>query len=115
MIAEEAMDDSRFDNWTRRRFGLAIGGLAAGVSGLPGLRAIGVEAGKGKRCRKLQQPCKPSGKKKRCCKGQGLLCEIVVGLNGRFCCRSVGAACTEKADCCGFLECVDGECSEDVN
>lgn len=104
------MDGSRFDAWTRRAFGLAVGGLFA----LPAIRGRDVAAKSKKRCKKLQQACKPSGKKKRCCKGQGLLCEIVVGLNGRFCCRGVGAQCTEKADCCGFLACVDGECSEEV-
>jgi hypothetical protein len=109
------MEDSRFDAWTRRGFGLALGGLAGRVASFPGAWPTDAEAKSKKRCRKLQQACKPNGKKKRCCKGQGLLCEIVVGLNGRFCCRSVGAACTEKTDCCGFLECVDGACSEEVN
>ena len=105
------MDATRFDAWTRRRFGLAAGGAVAAALGLGG--PIESEAGKKKmRCRKLQQSCKPSGRKKRCCKGKGLLCEIVVGLNGRHCCRGVGAACTETADCCGFLDCGGGTCNE---
>ena len=31
------MDDSRFDAWTRRRFGLAAGGLSASLLGLVSL------------------------------------------------------------------------------
>lgn len=79
------MDGSRFDAWTRRGLGLTAAGLAASLSGVPGFGATDAEAKK-KRCKKLQQACKPGAKKKRCCKRQGLLCEIVVGLEGRHCC-----------------------------
>lgn len=105
------MNGSRFDAWTRRGLGLAAAGLVASLSGAPGFGATDAEAKK-KRCRKLQQACKPGARKKRCCKGQGLLCEIVVGLEGRHCCLGVGAACTETADCCGFLDCGGGTCNE---
>jgi hypothetical protein len=105
-IAEEdGMDGMEFDAWTRRRFGVAAGGLAASLLALAG--AIDTDAGKRKRKRrrKRKKRCKPLGAgckqngKKRCCKT--LACEE--GANR--CCRKLRAICANEAECCGNLEC----------
>jgi hypothetical protein len=127
------MDASRFDAWTRRRFGLALG---RGTASLLGLAVFGATAAKKhkhkhkkKRCKKSLQSC--VGKKK-CCKGltceagpnhcckpvQGTCtaptdccgdqcCTTVDGLSGTHCCGGLTAPCTEKADCCGNLICAE--------
>jgi hypothetical protein len=108
---EESMDGSQFDAWTRRRFGLAAGGLSAALLGVVGLD--GTEAKKKhkhkkkKKCKKLGVGCNPTGKKKRCCKN--LLCEPALMIGGNRCCLTDGLPCTNLEDCCsGF--CLDDEC-----
>ncbi len=59
------MDGSTFDAWTRRRFGLAAGGVLAALASLHGASA---KKKRGKRCKKLCAGCKPGGKRK-CCDG----------------------------------------------
>jgi hypothetical protein len=49
-----AVDASRFDAWTRRRFGLAAGGATLS---LLGLLVPGQDTAANKRCKKLGKPC----------------------------------------------------------
>jgi hypothetical protein len=92
------MDHTRFDAWTRRRFGLAAGGLAAMVLGLAGIEDAQTKK-KRKRCRKLGRKCKPGGKRKCCGK---LNCDAT-GFGGelpRVCCKTKGKPCGDERDCC---------------
>lgn len=97
------MNDSRFDTWTRRRFGIAAGGMTAALLNLPG--GTSVEAGKSKRKRRRKKRCKPLGAgcaqngKKRCCKT--LACEE----GSNRCCRKLRAICGGGDECCGGLQC----------
>jgi hypothetical protein len=131
------MDDGHFDAWTRRRFGLGLGGLAAG---LLGVAAPGAAAKKGK-------PKDCSKKKKQKCRRQGRVCEkgkCVVVCNARnsacradvvqicgnprdFCVCSPlaggGFTCAEQrpdecpafSECIGDLDCAGGEACVDVS
>jgi hypothetical protein len=102
------MDGSRFDAWTRRRFGAAAGGLAGSLLGLAAFTGTAAK----KRCRKLGEPCKQDGsRKKKCCKGKGLQCREDPPLEFR-CCRKGGEPCTdsgEASQCCS-LDCREGTC-----
>ncbi|MCC7021923.1 MAG: hypothetical protein IT338_03805 [Thermomicrobiales bacterium] len=128
------MDGSRFDAWTRRRFGLAAGGLAASLLGLAGFEETEAKRKK-KRCKKLNKPCKPKGKKKRCCKklscsapfgapdnhccraGANVPCTTATAgecctrrCNGNTCfCKSLGEQCTSSGQCCS-RKCTAGNC-----
>ncbi|MGH2616809.1 MAG: hypothetical protein ACRDJC_16360 [Thermomicrobiales bacterium] len=96
------MDAHRFDAWTRRRFGLATGGVLAAALGLAAFDAA--EAGKKrrrkkrKRCVKLLQPCRIGGRK--CCHRH--VCQSFnAGANGTFfCCKGQGQPCTTSDQCC---------------
>ena len=107
------MDGSRFDAWTRHRFGLAAGSLAGSLLGLTRLAGNGARAKKKKqRCRAEQDVCKSSGKR-RCCKG--LLCQgPFLGPGRPRCCRKGLAACQKNNQCCS-AECVDGKCACKTN
>jgi hypothetical protein len=102
------MAGSRFDAWTRRRFGFAAGGLVASLFGgatLDGLAARRKRRQRKHRCRKAARPCKPGGKR-RCC--DGLLCREITG-SGRRCCKNPTEPCTRFDQCCsGF--CFEGAC-----
>jgi hypothetical protein len=102
------LDGSRFDAWTRRRFGLATGGAA--VASLLG--SIGVHEAeakkkrkKKKKCRKLQQSCDQSNKKKKCCNKNQLCAQVSHLGSGNHCCKQRGQGCSEDADCCGSDRC----------
>jgi hypothetical protein len=102
------MDDSRFDVWTRRRFGLAMGGGIASLLGLSALddaRARKNKRKRKKRCKKLKQGCNPGGVKKSCCKGRDLACAEFPNLSGNRCCRKARGSCQDAEDCCGDLSC----------
>jgi hypothetical protein len=106
------MDASRFDAWTRRRFGLAVGGVAAALFGLAerGEVAAKKRHKKKKRCRKLGDAC-TQGSKHKCC--NGATCDLVGdgGVLQTFCCHENGGACTEDVECCQGNFCgVDGIC-----
>ncbi|MGH2617060.1 MAG: hypothetical protein ACRDJC_17635 [Thermomicrobiales bacterium] len=102
------MDSSRFDAWTRRRFGLATGGAVAVVLSLSTIDGAKAKKTKRKRrCKKLGGLCKPSGK--RTCCGQ-LRCDKKIPTAPSFCCQKLGASCTDSLHCCGDTGCVDGEC-----
>jgi hypothetical protein len=115
------MDGSRFDAWTRRGIGLALGGGVISALGLS-LRddATAKKKKKKKRCKKLKQACQP-GSKTKCC--QDLACGESVALPlGTHCLRRAQGACADASEClapslcddghCCFLE-EDGPCSED--
>jgi hypothetical protein len=119
------MDAKRFDAWTRRRFGLGAGGLAASLLGFQGLdEAEGKKRhkadakdnkhkhhhrkhkGKGPKCKKAGTGCKP--KKRRCC--NGLTCQAVPGFGSLRCCAGTGAACSQPQECCSGV-CTGGACT----
>jgi hypothetical protein len=91
------MDGSHFDAWTRRRFGVAAGGLAGSLLAQAG--TPGAEAKKGKKkkkkCGKLNASCNQN--KKTCCCGYE--CFEPNG-GGARCCRTVGFPAASAGDCC---------------
>ena len=121
------MDGSRFDAWTRRRFGLVAGGFAAVLAGLiPGGEDVAArKKRRKKRCKKLGQRCTQGGKKKccrkpcarpfgltqedRCCKGGGesctpgpdsACCTGICGVSGECFCKTAGQGCDRDGQCC---------------
>jgi hypothetical protein len=64
---ESAVDDSRFDAWTRRHIGLAAGGFAALLLGRAGLDPAGTQAKKRKSKRKRCRQKKRTFCAGRCC------------------------------------------------
>ena len=93
------MDGSRFDLWTRRRFGMAAGG--ATVALLAGTRSATVakkNKKKKKRCKRLLDPCSPGGKRK-CCKTLTCLPQTFMGSDFR-CCKPLNASCGADDECC---------------
>lgn len=131
------MDGSRFDAWTRRRFGLAAGGVAAALTGLiPTGEDAAAKNKRKKRCRKLGQVCTPGGKKKccgdrfcarsftftvadRCCKGGGerctgeedaTCCTGLCTLAGECFCKTGGQSCDRNGQCCS-RKCSGGKCT----
>jgi hypothetical protein len=99
------MDGSRFDAWTRRRVGLAAGGVTIVLLGLADADVRAKKKQKKKqRCRTLNQSCRRGGKRQRCCRG--LACDegkVVTG--GLSCCRGFQAECDSENQCCGALKC----------
>jgi hypothetical protein len=83
-----AMDDDRFDTWTRRRFGRLASLFIAGAP----------RATDAARCKKPGSTCSRRGK--RCC--GSLKCDqtVVDGAAGKFCCKREGATCTSGEPCC---------------
>ena len=131
------MDGSRFDAWTRRRIGLAAGGVAAALGGLIPLGEDGTAKKKRKkRCRKLGRLCTQGGKKKccgnrfcarpftfpvedRCCKGGGEQCTVEEAstcctgeclLTGECFCKTGGQPCDRNGQCCS-RKCSGGTCT----
>jgi Chaperone of endosialidase len=100
------MDDTRFDAWTRRRFGFAAGGLAAAVLGLAGSEDAQTKKKNKKRCKKLGAGCKPGGKRK-CC--GTLRCDQISFEPSpkTRCCRKEGDPCGDHLHCCDNLCCQD--------
>ena len=112
------MDGSQFDAWTRRRVGLAAGGLAGSLLSLEAVKVAAAKKKKKKaRCKRDGQDC---GGKQKCC--TDLVCRPIEGLNGRHCCRDVDQQCTAMAQCCSGLcegvcvcKSVDSACFVDNN
>jgi hypothetical protein len=103
------MDATRFDAWTRRRFGTTAAGAIAGLLGLAERRtATGKKKRKRKsrkrKCEKLGTRCNPRNDRQVCC--GALFCQQVPELGGNRCCQSRFATCSRDADCCANLECV---------
>jgi hypothetical protein len=101
------MDGSHFDAWTRRRFGLAMGG---GVAALLGLSALDNADAKHKKKKCIKKPRVACGGKKKCCKSEDLSCGEILGLSGKNCCRNVQGVCKDANQCCGDFICdqIDG-------
>lgn len=109
------MIGTRFDAWTRRRFGLAAGGVLAALTPIVELDSaagttnkVGTKPNKKRRkrrCRGVRQQCRPKKKTRRCC--AGLRCDETIALNGlaRRCCRQPREACADVADCCYPADC----------
>jgi hypothetical protein len=106
------VDSSRFDAWTRRRFGIATAGIVAGLLGL-GERddAPAKRKRKRKRRKQKQKPkceqhrtrCNPKNDKELCC--GGLACDEVPELGGHHCCRQLFGDCQQDSDCCANTVC----------
>ncbi len=99
------MEETHFDAWTRRRFGLMAGGALVALAGWQGTDA----KKKKKRCKKLGDTCKPGGKR-RCC-GR-LRCDVPGGKGNQheICCKTAGKPCNPDnpdadSECCGDLFC----------
>jgi hypothetical protein len=101
------MDGSRFDAWTRRRFGVATAGAVAAV-----IRLIERDSTTAKRehrhkipsCKKLKQPCK---RQHQCCdRVRRLTCDKVGSLPKRRCCYDYRTICSGvDGECCRNLTC----------
>lgn len=105
------MDGSRFDAWTRRKFGLAAGGALAALAGLTG--AVDIEAKKKKKkkkCRKLGQTCDITKKNQKCCNNDQDCAQVQGQGSGNFCCKPHNASCSVNVDCCGNRKCNGGRC-----
>ncbi len=99
------MDDVRFDAWTRRRFGLATGGLVITLGGL----ARGEDATarrKRKKCGKNKTRCGKTCVKGNCCPGKscGPQCACRKTVSGKRFCAGTGIMpvceqCDSDADC----------------
>lgn len=104
------MDGSRFDTWTRRKFGLAAGGAAVtSLLSLAGIDDADARRRRGRRrrpqCRKLGQTCNESNKDQRCCNSSQLCAQVPDLGTGNFCCKQVGEFCDTSSDCCGRDAC----------
>jgi hypothetical protein len=107
------LDGTRFDAWTRRRFGLMTGGAIASTLGLAGLLDADAKKknnknknkNKKKKCKKLQQSCDQSKKNKKCCNKNQLCAQVSHLGSGNHCCKQRGSGCSEDADCCGNDRC----------
>ncbi len=102
------MDASRFDAWTRRRFGTAAAGIVAGVLGLAADGELHARKKKRRKqrkrkCEKLGTRCNPNNDKQLCC--SGLFCQKTPELDGNRCCKPMHAPCSRDADCCRNLAC----------
>jgi hypothetical protein len=103
------MDDSRFDTWTRRRFGLATTGAVAAALGLFAVDDAEAKRKKRKRkkrkrCIELTKPCHVGGRK--CCHNHE--CKTFnAGASGTFfCCSGAGNPCSSGEPCCPGLGCL---------
>ncbi|MGH2616380.1 MAG: hypothetical protein ACRDJC_14145 [Thermomicrobiales bacterium] len=115
------MDDTRFDAWTRRRFGLTTGGLLASLLGLTALP----DAATAKRKKRNRKKCKNNQKRcgtKKCVKGDccpgkpcGEDCECQRTIGGNTICIDLTfimmcTQCNSNADCEAPLRCVKANC-----
>jgi hypothetical protein len=129
------LDGSRFDLWTRRRFGLTTGGAA--LAGLLGVLGLGEDdeadaarrhrnnqnnnnqnngrrrrRRRPKRCRNLNQSCDSSVRRLSCCNSNQLCANVPALGSGTFCCVQNGDFCDSSDDCCGndFCDFSTGRC-----
>jgi hypothetical protein len=92
------MDGSRFDAWTRRRFGLAAGGLAGSLVALESAKVATASQKKKKKQRRCKKDGQDCGGRQKCC--EDLICRPIEGLVGRHCCRDIDQPCTAMVQCC---------------
>lgn len=120
------MDETRFDAWTRRKFGLVTGGAIASLLGLAALPDTedSVEAAKRhrnnnknrnrrrrkKQCRKLGETCDDSRRKQQCCNSAQLCAQVPNLGSGNFCCKQLSQTCSNDNECCGRNRCRSGVC-----
>jgi hypothetical protein len=134
------MDDGRFDAWTRRRFGLGFGGLAAGLLGAAtGQGAVAKKKKKPKGCtRKQKQKCRRQDRvceKGKCviacnarnsaCRGNNIIqlcgggqafCDCSPLAEGGFACAATRPeTCPAASECARDAECASGEVCVDVS
>jgi hypothetical protein len=106
------VDSSRFDAWTRRRFGIATAGAVAGLFRLGEHDDAPAKRKRKKKhkpkCEKHRTRCNPKNDKKLCC--GGLYCDEVPELGGNHCCRPRYGSCEQDSDCCGNTVCTSGFC-----
>lgn len=119
------MEDHRFDAWTRRRFGLASGGLLATLAG------FGTDAGtdakpdrKPKKCTRKEVKCGKKCVKGECCPGKACdeACTCQRTTSGATACLSdevflcdEATACSKNSDCGRFGRCVPSDCPSPKN
>ena len=101
------MDGSSFDGWSRRRVGVAAGGLAGALLSLAGMGEIAAKKKKKKKkcCLAVRATCSSDS---QCCKGS--VCGQREGIeNISVCCVPDGQPCTNipgsQLECCGSSEC----------
>lgn len=104
------MDGSRFDAWTRRKFGIVVGGFAAALLALGSTDegdARKRRRKRRKRCKRLRAGCTPGGK--RTCCGE-LICSTysATGEVPPRCCKP------PREPCAAFDECCSQFCFEDA-
>lgn len=92
------MHGARFDSWTRRRFGLTVGGMVAALT----VRAGSDDATAGKRrkerCKRLGDRC-TQGSNRKCCKI--LRCDLTFDSSpDAVCCKREGELCDGDNECC---------------
>lgn len=124
------MDEKRFDAWTRRRFGLAVGGAAVSALGLLGAIGLSEEDAEAARrnrnnnrnrnrnrnrrrdqCRKLGQTCNDNRRRQQCCNSAQLCAQVPNLGTENFCCKQRDSNCSIDDDCCGRSRCRNGVCT----
>lgn len=104
------MDASRFDTWTRRKFGVATSAAAlGGLLALAGLDESDARRRRRRRrkprCRKLGDSCNDSIREQSCCNSSYLCANVNEFGSGNFCCKQIGDFCDQSSDCCGRDAC----------
>jgi hypothetical protein len=107
---EAAVEQTRFDSWTRRRFGVAVGGLSGALLAMTGGTATKAKKKKCKKttcCIAVRGSCSTTSGD-QCC--SPATCGQRTGIEGiTVCCIPQGQACTNipgsQLECCGSLEC----------
>ena len=117
------MDSARFDTWTRRRFGLAVGALSALLLRAPQREAAGKK--RKKRCKKSEKRCGKKCVKGKCCPGKACQgdCQCTRTIEGVSFCKpnddTLGLYCmVHQDDCAGCSsseQCENGfKCIQDA-
>lgn len=122
------MEDTQFDRWTRRRFGLAVGGAAVSALGLLGAIGLSEEDAEAARrnnrngnnnrrrrprrdrCRKLGQTCNDNRRRQGCCNSDQLCAQVPNLSTENVCCKQRDDSCSIDDDCCGRSRCNRGFC-----
>jgi hypothetical protein len=116
------MNDRRVVGWTRRRVGLAIGGVLAALAGLGGHgKTTAKHKHRHKRCGKQEIPCGRTCVKGTCCLGApcGTKCFCGTTTEGTTACFAellvkCESNCETSADCPEDARCLRGPCFDQV-
>ena len=105
------MDGSRFDRWTRRRFGHVAGITLAALLGCPAPQAATAKRKRRRkqRCTRPGDRCTRGGKSK-CCRGRLCAPTDVDRQRKPVCCQDEGEPCRTADDCCYGFVCPTGVC-----